>query len=445
MDLVAASDTTLAPSDARGSTGWIPLVRTVSTALVGGTGPARAWRALGRPCRSCSLGSDGATDPVVRGPHHCGLRNAGILAGSPPRIESFGGSRWDPMPFDTALDRIAQTRPDRVGLIVDGGTPNESLRVARLAADTGARIAVEGLHHDRAALAVLERITGIAAGTVGFDAFHAADLVLVWGALTATPMVGRWLASAARRGVTVVAVDGGARPWWAQHVVPSARPLAVARALRTALDRRDATDRRFLELHTTGLPAAAAEEPGPPDLHQGVVDWLAGLVGGTRAIVSVGSGWPEELAEALVTLHLARAAIGDRGAGVLPLPIAPNALGAAEAGLLDAAPPSPAEVDLLLRVPAGPVAHTDGQTVTSADRRVRLHPPDPDAPHDGFLDWLAIARALRAQVPWSRPSELRTEPSLRRVGDHVQRGGPWLHDGGRFSTPDGRASLAATT
>ncbi|MCA9488432.1 MAG: hypothetical protein KC621_00870 [Myxococcales bacterium] len=442
MDLVATSDTSLAPLDTRASTGWIPLVRAASSALVAGVAPARWLRSTAAPCRACSLGSDGRSDPVVRGLHHCSRRTAELLVGQRPRIETYGGAGWIPTPFATALDRVRQTSADRVGLIVDGATSDESLRVARLAADAGARVAVEHLHRDRASLRTLERITGVGAGTVGYDALAAAELVLVWGEVTATPMIGRWLASAARRGVTVVAVVDGQRPWWAQHVVPTAHPLAVARGTLAGLRGRDAVDQGFLAAHTTGAPAWDAPPEPPPDLHAGVVGWLVGLVAGTRAIVSVGSGWSEELTRALLSLHLSRGAIGRRDAGLLPLPRTPNALGAAAAGLLALDPPSPGDVELLLRVPAGPVTHPDGHTVTAADRRVRLVPPDPDGAHDGFVDWVALARALGAEIPWSRPAEARSAPSLRRPGDQVQVGGPWLHDGGRFATPDGRAALA---
>ncbi|MCB9685354.1 MAG: hypothetical protein H6735_09970 [Alphaproteobacteria bacterium] len=399
MDLVASSDTALTPPDARGDTGWISVLRAVSSAIARGASPARVLRATSAPCRVCSLGSDGRSDPVGAGLHHCARRTADLL-GARPRIESAGAAGWIPTPFATALDRIAQTPAERVGLVVEGSTTDEALRVARLAADAGARVGVEGAVHDRAALSVLREVTGVAAGTVGFDALAAAEIVIVWGPVTATPMMGRWLGQAAGRGTTVVAVVDGPRPSWAQHVVPSSEPASVA------------------------LGTLSAVEGG---IAHG---WLAGLLAGRRDVVSTGSGWSEELTRALLGLHLALGAIGRRGAGLLPLPVVPNALGAAEAGLLDHDSPTSTEVDLLLRVPAGPVGHPDGHTTTSADRRVRVLPYEPDASHDGFGDWVAIARALGAEVPWSRPLDARRDGSLRRPGDHVQRGGPWLHDGG---------------
>ena len=368
-------------------------------------------------CDGCALGVAGFHDWTIEGVHLCTTRlqlleiNTGdpvdpqvlgdvdaLRARSDEQLRRLGrlaypmrrrrGERgFTRIDWDDALalvvDSLRAAPPERVALyLTSRGLTNETYYVAGKAAramgiasvDSAARVC-----HAPSTLGLRETI-GVAASTCSLTDVIESDLIVLWGTNPANnqPVFMKYLYLAKKRGAKVVVVNPYLEPGLERYWVPSSiesalfgtkvcdlhvpvRPggdVAFANAVVRELLARGAIDREFVDAHTAGWDALAA------DLDEQPIDELLELCGVTRAqldafvdlyasaaasvlVWSMGITQHRSSVDsvrAIVNVALARGNVGRDGAGLMPIRGHSGVQGGAEMGAYATALPGGASV-----------------------------------------------------------------------------------------------------
>jgi hypothetical protein len=444
-----------------------------------------------------------------------------------PLIHRAGGRGFERIGWRDALERVGarlgEIPPERQGWYAgtDRLTNEAAWALKTAAARAGAEARVVCGSVRRATAAGLGATLGVDAATGRAADLLEAELILVFGVDPARnhPSLLKLLHHAKAEGARVVAINpadepGLRRAWIADQAglavrgtrladdVYSVRPGGDAALLGAALlllARWGAVDRGFTELRAGGWGAlvASLEGTGLDALlaRAGVAapdaEWFARLIARADRIVSLYSGGFTDAGPGAVTaladLHLARGALAQPGAAILPINERLGVQGAADLGLAPAGPelggdflylmgldplaeltgtpeveaalgaaavrvhqgwwldPSmlvePGELTLLL--PAR-LRHEQpgGTTSTSTDRVLRRSPEIAGHPYiaEAGDDW-AIPLALVHEADPSRPEAPESAADLRRAMaagcpryeglERLDSGARWLQWGGR--------------
>jgi molybdopterin-dependent oxidoreductase alpha subunit len=311
---------------------------------------------------------------ALRGRTAAELRELGRLAH--PMLRRRGEQGFTRISWDEAMtlaaERVRAARPDRFGFFTTSrGITNEVYYVAGKVArylgtndvDNAARIC-----HSPSTGALKETL-GVGATTVSYtDVIDHSDLIVLFGsnAANAQPVFLKYLYLAKQRGAKVAVVNPYREPALERYWVPSNVESAlfgtritddffeVARGGDTAfitavlkvLIERDQVDRAFIDAHTTGFDALAAEVArhdlddlvGWAGSSRADVERFAGLYGSSQASVLVWSmgitqhTFGTDNVRAIIDLALARGNVGRPGAGLMPIRGHSGVQGGAEMG-----------------------------------------------------------------------------------------------------------------
>ncbi len=369
-------------------------------------------------CDGCALGVGGLHDWTVSGVHLCltrldllkvntaraidpaavadvdrlrrldgrELRELGRL--SQPMVRRAGERGFTYLPWDDALDLVAEkvgaALPDRIGVYLTArGITNEVYYAAQKAVramgtnniDNAARTC-----HAPSTLALKESV-GLAATTCSYRDVIESDLIVLFGSdvANAQPVFMKYLYLAKRRGAKILVVNPYREPGLEKYWVPSSMEsaafgttiaddfftvhtggdipfiLGVVKALLAV----DGVDRAWVDAHTTGFEALAAQAEAA-DFAE-----LEAASGATRAdmerfarcysdapaavlIWSMGltqHPFGTDNVHAVVNLALLRGNVGRDGAGIMPIRGHSGVQGGAEMGAYATAFPGGAPVD----------------------------------------------------------------------------------------------------
>jgi molybdopterin-dependent oxidoreductase alpha subunit len=280
-----------------------------------------------------------------------------------PMLLDAGATHYRPIGWDAALDLVAEElhalhSPDEAVFYTSGRTSNEAAFLYQLLVRTFGTNNLpdcSNMCHESSGSALTETI-GIGKGSVTLEDVHAADLILVVGQNPGTnhPRMLSALEEAKRGGAKIVAVNPlpeagllrfknpqqprgiiGRGTALADHFLQIRvnGDLALFKAMNKSLLERDALDHAFLEEHTEGFEAWAAEIAGLDnelvaeatgldaaeieavvDLaavsQRTVVCWAMGLTQHKNSVATI---------REIVNFLLLRGNIGREGAGVCPV------------------------------------------------------------------------------------------------------------------------------
>ena len=330
-----------------------------------------------------------------------------------PMLLDAGATHYVPIGWDAALDLIADElraldSPDEAIFYTSGRTSNEAAFLYQLlvrAFGTNNLPDCSNLCHESSGAALTETI-GIGKGSVTLEDVHAADLLLVVGQNPGTnhPRMLSALEEAKRRGATIVAVNPlpeagllrfknpqlprgvvGRGTALADHFLQIRvnGDLALFKAINQLLVERDAVDHAFLDEHTDGFDACAAELAAldaaqvtaatgltaaeietVADLaarsERTVVCWAMGLTQHKNSVATI---------REIVNFLLLRGNIGREGAGLCPVRGHSNVQGDRTMGIYER--PAPAFLDALQREFAFAPPREPGHDVVDAIRAMR--------------------------------------------------------------------------
>lgn len=440
-----------------------------------------AWRILTNGvCDGCALGTSGLRDWTVDEVHLCNIRlrllrlntmpaldpavlaDVAVLRGRSgrelralgrlpyPMLRRRGEPGFRRISWDEALDlvarRIRATTPDRLGFYLTGrGMPNESYYAAQKAVralgtnsiDNAARIC-----HAPSTVGLKEAL-GVAATTCSYRDWIGSDLVVFIGSNVANnqPVSMKYLYHAKRAGTRVVVVNTYREPGMERYWVPSnlesalfgtkiadrfflidvGGDVAFLNGALKAMIAEGWVDRDFIERHTTGFDALAAELEAQPwealerlsGVPRSEMHAFARMVGEARTAVFVwGMGVTqhacgEDNVRAIINLALSRGFVGREKCGLMPIRGHSGIQGGAEMGAYATALPGGVPVDAenaarFSRLWGFEVPTTPGLTA----------PEMIDRAHDGDLDVLVSAGGNFLEV---LPDPAYVEAALARV------------------------------
>ncbi len=390
----------------------------------------------------------------LRGRTAAQLRELGRLAH--PMLRRRGEAGFTRISWDEAMtlaaERIRDAGPDRIGFFTTSrGITNEVYYVAGKVArylgtndvDNAARIC-----HSPSTGAMKETL-GVGATTVSYtDVIDHSDLIVLFGsnAANAQPVFLKYLYLAKQRGAKVAVVNPFREPSLDAYWVPSNLESAlfgtritdaffeVARGGDTAfitavlkvLLERDQVDRAFIDRHTTGFEALAAEV-ARHDLDDLVawagssradVERFAALYDASRASVLVWSmgitqhTFGTQNVHAIVDLALARGNVGRPGAGLMPIRGHSGVQGGAEMGAYATS------------FPGGEPINTD----TAAALADQWGFAVPDEPGRSATELVEAAGRGEVDVLWSSGGNfLETLPDPRTVRTSLEQVGLRVH------------------
>lgn len=416
-----------------------------------------AWRILSQGvCDGCALGVGGLHDWTVSGPHLCltrldllkvntapaidpakvadvaalrrldgrALRELGRL--SHPMVRRAGERGFTHVPWDTALDLVAErltaAGPDRFGVYLTArGITNEVYYAAQKAVramgsnniDNAARTC-----HAPSTLA-LKQSVGFAATTCSYRDVIESDLIVLFGSdvANAQPVFMKYLYLAKRNGAKILVVNPFREPGLERYWVPSAIESAAfgttiaddffpihtggdipfVLGVVKALLARGGVDRAWVDAHTTGFDALAAQAEATDftELEEASGSTRADMERFARHYADAGAAvliWSMGITQhpfgtdnvhAVVNLALLRGNVGRDGAGLMPIRGHSGVQGGAEMGAYTTALPGGLPVD---REHAAALSEQWGFTVPDhpgIDAATMV-----EAAHDGRLDVL---------------------------------------------------------
>ncbi len=378
-----------------------------------------AWRILSQGvCDGCALGTSGLHDWTIDGTHLCNIRlrllrmntigaldpallvDADALARRSsaelralgrlpfPMLRHRGEAGFTRVGWDEAMRlmaaRVRSSTPERLGFyLTSRGTTNETYYAAQKAAralgtnsvDNAARVC-----HSPSTYGLKEAL-GVGATTCSYSDWIGTDLIVFIGANPANnqPVTTKYLHLAKKAGTKVIMVNPYREPGMERYWVPSTPESAIfgtkitdrffplntggdagflAGAMK-ALIANGGVNRAFVDAHTTGFEAMAAElEPVEWDR----IERLSGttrveieafaqmLAAADKAVIVWSMGVTqhangEDNVRAIVNLGLARAFVGREGCGLMPIRGHSGVQGGAEMGCYATALPGGLEVD----------------------------------------------------------------------------------------------------
>lgn len=352
-----------------------------------------AWRVLNNGvCDGCSLGPRGLADDVIPGIHLCTTRLKLLRLNTMPalapadvvdieRLRRMSNRELQalgriPYPFlyrrgDRGFTRITwdqalavagtalrETPPERQAWFATSrGITNETYyaftKAARLSGTNHVDLCARLCH--QASVAGLKGTIGVGAPTCSLKDLVGTDLLLLWGTAIANnqPVAMKYLAYAKEQGTRIVVInpvrEKGLERYWVPSLPKSALfgtklqddfvqvavggDIALFQGVLKVLLERGTVDHAFVDAHTTGWDAVAAQVTAIPweqvELESGVprsqVEWLGELVGRATSMITIWSMGLTQHAhgtqniEAAVNLHLARGAFGRPKCGVIPI------------------------------------------------------------------------------------------------------------------------------
>lgn len=366
-----------------------------------------AWRVLNNGvCDGCSLGPRGLADDVIPGIHLCTTRLKLLRLNTMPalapadvvdieRLRRMSNRELQalgriPYPFvyrrgDRGFTRITwdqalavagtalrETPPERQAWFATSrGITNETYyaftKAARLSGTNHVDLCARLCH--QASVAGLKGTIGVGAPTCSLKDLVGTDLLLLWGTAIANnqPVAMKYLAYAKERGTRIVVInpvrEKGLERYWVPSLPKSALfgtklqddfvqvavggDIALFQGVLKVLLERGTVDQAFVDAHTTGWDAVAAQVTAIPweqvERESGVprsqVEWLGELVGRAKSMITIWSMGLTQHAhgtqniEAAVNLHLARGAFGRPKCGVIPIRGHSGVQGGGECGL----------------------------------------------------------------------------------------------------------------
>jgi molybdopterin-dependent oxidoreductase alpha subunit len=365
-----------------------------------------AWRILTRgTCDGCSLGTMGLRDWTLDETHLCNIRlrllrlnTMPALDGSQlsdvaalrrrsdaelqelgrlpyPMVRRRGEPGFTRVTWDEALDeiggRLASTTPDRVGFYMTSrGQPNENYYAAQKAVraigsnsiDNAARIC-----HSPSTFG-LRGSVGVAATTCSYKDWIGSDLVVFIGANVANnqPVSMKYLYKAKNAGTKVVVINTYREPGMERYWVPSNVESALFGTRITdkfflinvggdigflngafkSMIERDLVDRNFIDAHSVGFEAAAANVAGQSweelealaGVGRSEMEEFASMLGAARTAVLVWSmgitqhECGEDNVRAIANLGLSKGFVGRDNCGLMPIRGHSGVQGGAEMG-----------------------------------------------------------------------------------------------------------------
>jgi molybdopterin-dependent oxidoreductase alpha subunit len=419
-----------------------------------------AWRILSQGvCDGCALGVAGLHDWTMDGPHLCNIRlrllrlntmpaldhtllaNVEALRGKSsaelrdlgrlpyPMIRRKGDAGFHRIGWDEALDTIAatirKTTPERFGFyLTSRGTPNETYYVAQKAVramgsnnvDNAARIC-----HSPSSVALKESL-GIAATTCSYGDWIGTDYLVFIGSNPANnqPVTTKYMYYAKKAGTKIITINTYREPGMERYWVPSVAESALfgtkladetflintggdVAFLNGALKHiveNDLADRAFLEQHTTGFEAAAANvrnqswaalENGS-GASEAAMRSFGQMLGTANTAVLVWSmgitqhSYGEDGIRAIVNLGLTRGFVGRERCGLMPIRGHSGVQGGAEMGAYSTVFPGNTPIDEATAAALGKQWGFDVPTKPGLTTPEML-----DAGHRGELDLLYSA------------------------------------------------------
>jgi molybdopterin-dependent oxidoreductase alpha subunit len=379
-----------------------------------------------------------------------------------PMLLDEDATHYRAISWDAALDLVADelralASPDEAVFYTSGRTSNEAAFLYQLLVRTFGTNNLpdcSNMCHESSGSALTETI-GIGKGSVTLDDLHAADLIFVVGQNPGTnhPRMLSALEEAKRGGAKIVAVNPlpeagllrfknpqvprgivGRGTELADHFLQIRvnGDLALFKAMNKSLLARDALDHAFLDAHTDGFEAWAAEiadlDPAlvveatglDPAEIEAVVDlaavsertvvcWAMGLTQHKNSVATI---------REIVNFLLLRGNIGREGAGVCPVRGHSNVQGDRTMGIFEK--PAPAFLDALGAEFSFAPPREDGLDVVDAIRAMRA-----GKTHVFFAlggNFLAAAPDTHATAEGLRAQRLTVQISTKLNRSHLVTG-----------------------